>query len=619
MFMFVFYVLLLYICSIGASFYLKKDSKVFKLRSVIGFCTLLGASQIIYYPLQYFQVSSLVVNIVTLLFLFVTFILGILNIKKEDFSFLKSYEFWIFLIIVFVIIKIIPGQEAGDDHFYMGLFMDNADTDKINSIDPRTGFLGSINDYYLYQGYYLLMSFLYKIQKSIIGINVDNIFVVYRTTMSLLAVIFTSIIFTFIKDKFKTRNNNKVFYIVQALSIFLIAVLEWEHIYWGSFMLFQIFVPLIMILFDIYLKDKKYKYLLLIVNFGVLALASSSLFLFCILAFSYFTYELFYKRVKCEDYYLMLVPSFIYVAFLFNLLFILIIIAILWLVINKYKDTINDLVNNYLKYIVVLIPILFIVIGILLGYKFSLETYRVSKITVLYNIVISLYALYLVKKRNINPNIFVFLIVTIFFFNPLVHPFVSHFITSTHIYYRVFYITKSPFLVTIIFLSIYDICKKIKYSKYIKTCYAIGLVLLVIYYGYNFTKDTILLDNYDIKYNYILREDEYSRELGKELSKLKDDSNIFSVYYSPRMYNNKLKSAVIRYPNKEEYENYIMTRVLHTDDNITDMDLGSFRWYLENYHHDYYITFNTGKVEKYNIDRLNIVYKNKMFILMKYD
>ena len=107
----------------------------------------------------YLILTLLIIFHVLLLLLLMAFIYGLIKMKKEDFNFLKSYEFWIILLIVFVVIKIIPGVEAGDDSFYMSLFKDNANIDKINSINPRTGVVGSIDNVYLYQGFYLLMSF----------------------------------------------------------------------------------------------------------------------------------------------------------------------------------------------------------------------------------------------------------------------------------------------------------------------------------------------------------------------------------------------------------------------------------------------------------------------------
>lgn len=624
--MFIIYVLLLYIASIGCGSFIKKESKVYSLRSVIGFCTFLGVLQLFYYPLQYIKASSGAVNIITLILFLIAFIYGIFQLKKEDFKFLKSYEFWFLLLVVFIVIKIIPVNEAGDDSFYMSLFKDNSNIDSINTINPRTGLIGQIDSVYLYQGFYLLMSFLYRIQSLLFNGNIDNIFISYRATMSLFAVIMSSIIFIYIKENYKDKKNSKIFYLVQLLSFFLVAVLEWEHIYWGSFMIFQIFVPLIMILFDHYLTDKEnYKYILLIINLGCLSLASSMLFLFAIIAFGYFVYEVFVtKKVKTYDYLLMLVPSFIYIGFLMNKIIIFLPLLIMIFLFKKFSKQIDEITIKYLKYLIIVLPVIFIMLSIIihnkLNYPFSLELYRVSKITIVYNFVIVFYGIYLlVKKTKIDPNIFAFIIVVLYFFNPLVEPFVSHYLTSTHVYYRLFYITRNPFIVTIVFLNIYNTCKKHKLNKYASPLFIIGICLLIINYGRIFVTSTVLVDDYDISYNYILREDNYSRDLGKELSKLPDNSKIYSLYFAPRMYNDKLITKVVRYPNsKDEYWDSL-TRIFYREEESEEKTYHYLEDYLIEEKINYIIIFNNDKLHK--IDWFegyyDIIFKNDRFVLIQ--
>lgn len=621
MLMFIVYVLILYIASIGCGSYIKKESKLFPLRSVIGFCTYLGITQLVYYPMQYFKASSTVVNVATFLMLSFAFVYGLFKLKKEDFKFIKSYEFWIILVVVFIVIKIVPGFDAGDDIFYMSLFKDNSSLSSINSINPRTGIVEGVQNYYLFQGFYLLMSFLYMIQNTLFSGDINNIFISYRTTISLLMVIFSSSIFIYIKNEYKDKKNFKVFYLIQLLSFFLVAVLEWAHIYWGSFMLFQIFVPLAMILFDLYLKDKeKYKYILMIVNLGTLTLASSMLFLFGILAFSYFCYEVFItKKVKSKDYFVMLIPSLVYALFLFNKFIYTPILLILIFIFYKFNKQIDELVIKYFKYVVILMLILFIGIGYMREHKFTTEIYRITKVTILYNIAILLYGIYLLRKRvKINPNIFVFMIVVLIFFNPITQPFVTHYLTSRSVYYRLFYITRNPFIVTIVFLSIYDTCKKHKFGKYLKPLFICGICLLLANYGKNFLSSTVMLDNYNIKYDYILREDNYSKELGKVVATLPDNSKIYSIYFAPRMYNDNLITDVVRYPEKKSSQKRIIVKMLYTDEEITDEMYTKYIETIKERHYDYLITYNhDNRRVVYSNDLFDIIYENDMFVLIK--
>ena len=616
--MFVLYVLLIYIISIGSSIYIKEDSKLYSLRTVLGFVTFLAISQIFYYPLQYFNVSSALVNIITFFLIIPFFVLGIINLKKKDFKFLKTYEFWLFLILIFVVGKIIPGQEAGDDYFYMSLFKDNAVTNSINSIDPRTGLVGKIDSIYLYQGYYLFLSFLYRIQSIIFSNNISNIFISYRSTISLLSVIFTSQVFVYIKEIY-IKKTNKVFYLIQLLSIFLVASLECIHIYWGSFMIFQIFIPLIIIIFGLYLNDRRYKYTLFIINLGTLSLASSMLFLFAIISFSYFVYELLKKNVHLEDYFLILFPSFIYISFVFNCLYLILLTSILFIIIFKFKNAINLLANKYLKYILLVLPILFAILSITGNYVFKLETYRISKNTLVYNILITMYVIYrIIKDKKIDPQLFLFMIVTIYFFNPIVQPFVSHHFTSTYVYYRLFYITKNPLIVTIIFSSIYEFLSTIRLKKIAVFSYIVVVTLLIMLYGYNFLKGTVLQKNYFIKYDYILREDAYSKSLGKKMKELESGSKIFSIYFAPRIYNEELITTVARYP--DDYNKWykdIIVRTIYRE-KMNNREYAWFNAKIKEENYDYLITYNNKKqLENLRDYQYKIMYENKLFVLIK--
>lgn len=617
MFMFLLYVLVLYICSIGGSFYLKENKKLLSIKNIIGFCTYLGTLQIIYYPLQYFKVGSVYFHIVTGIITIIFFILGSIHIKKEDFSIFKKYEFWIILVLVFVIIKIIPGMEAGDDSFYMALFMDNADISKINSIDPRTGLLGNIDSVYLYQGYYNLMSFIYKMQSLIFKSNINNIFVSFRSTMSLLSVIFSAQVLVNLKEKYKNKDNRRIYPLIQILSILLIAVLEWCHIYWGSFMLFQIYIPAFMIIFSMYLEDNKYKYTLAIINLAAISLASSSLFLFAFITFGYFLYEAIKKQVKCEDYAIILAPSIIYVAFLFNKLWLIPIYGLLVIGLFLFEKQISKIINSKLIYAVFLLPIIFFILGKMGDYLWGIETYRVGKPTVLYSLALVCYTIYLkIKKEDISPILFVAAVISVFFFNPLVQPFVSHHFTSTYVYYRLFYIIKSPVVVTVFFLSIYDVLRKKK--KFYVPAYIGLLLILIANYGYHLCKDTILLDNYNIPYNYLLREDKYSHELGEELIKLPDNTKIFSVYFAPRIYNKELNTDVARYPYDSKWDRNVLVSGLYKDYDFPYDEYDHFNREVNNNNYQYLITYNDDSmIGDIDDEDYTIVYQNNMYVLIE--
>lgn len=618
MLMFLIYALVLYICSIGFSFFIKKDSKIYLVKNIIGFLLLLLILQIGYYPMQYFKVSSTITNTWTLVIILISFILGILNISKKDFSFFKSYEFWTITVLIFIVLKIVPGIDAGDDSFYMSLFMDNSNIKSINSINPRTGIIGKIDSVYLYQGFYLLMSFIYRVQNVLFSNSINNIFISYRSTISLLSCIYLAQIYIYLRNTYLVKGKKLIFYLVELLSLLLIGSLELTHIYWGSFFIFPICMSLFIIIFNLYIKDEKYKYMLFIINAACISLASSSLFLIPIITFGYFVYDLLNKNAKCLNYYIILIPSFIYISFLFNKLFLILIILCLLLLIIKFNKNIDKIINGKFKYLLTLIPITFIILGLLGDYSFFKDSYRVSKIMLLFNILILVYTLFLlIKKQKINPVLVVISVITVFFFNPLVEPIVAHKLTSTFVYYRLFYITKNPAVIVILFMFIYEYIEKVKYKKILRNCFIIVVCLLSTYYVYCLFRNTNMLNTYKTPYNYLVREDNYSYELGSEVSKLKKNSKIFSVYFAPRMYNKDLITDVARYP--DDYDLWykdIKVQVLYRFKKISNKEYAWFKDSVKKY--DYLITYNKNNIkDKLNKNDFNIVYENDMYVLIK--
>lgn len=589
MFMFIIYAFILFICSNGlGKLFIKSESKLFTLKSLLGFLILLAILQIGYYPIQYFNLSSKVHLIWTSIILIVTLILGIKNLKKEDFNFLKSYEFYVFIILIFVIIKILPATEAGDDAFYMPFIMDNAYLNEINTVNPRTGNISSIDNVYWYQGYYLLHSLFYRIQHIIFN-NSTDIIISFKTTMTLLSTIFISHIFIFMKKTLKPLINKYIYYIVATLSLLLVGVLELSHVYWGSFIIFPIFIPLYLILFNNYLqeKDKKIKYALLFANIGMISLASTSLFLNLIITFGFFLYEIWQKRCDTEDYYLILIPCMLYATLILNILWVFPILIILYFVLLKYKRVINKFVNKYLIYPLFSLPIVFTILSVILYNNFNWSLYRLGYPILIFNTIITGFIIFkTIKTKEINPLLFVFAVTFIYFFNPFVGPFVSHYITSTIVFYRVFYITKNPIIITTIFITIYNYFKDKKILKYMVIA---GISLLLINYGYNLLKGTILEKTYYQSYNYFLRETKDAKELGEYLNTF-DEGKILSIYFAPRIYNPKLETTVYRYPNDTEIRSdYWLNVLYYNNTEVTDF-LNS----MNLYEYDYIIIYTNS-------------------------
>ena len=605
MYMFILYVLLIYIISNGiGKKVLKKNSKLYGIRSLIGFVCFLGVLQLLYYPMQYFHVSGNYSFIITLIIFVVSLIYGIKNLKKEDFDFLKDYRFWLMLIFFFGIMKITPSIDATDDEFYFPFIIDNA-YNKINTISPESGSLGNIDPYHAYQGYYLFVSFIYRIQHSIFN-SITDIFISFRTTFTLLFTIYFSILLKFIKEKLDKKINKYIYFIIEALAVLLVGIAHLNHIYFGSFSLFGIYISVLMIIYDTYLKekDKNFMIMTLMTEFGIISLASSSLFLILILLSTLFSYEVILnKRVNITDYFLLAIPTFVYIGFIFNIIYILLLIPIFLLIIKKYEKTLNKYFSLYGKYIVYLVFCVFVIVSPFIGSIINLKLF--SKLILLFNTFMLLILAYciFIKKKKYDFIIFCYMITIILFYNPFTANFVSRFLTTEDVFYRISFITKSPLAIITILVYVLFVFKDKKIYKYGLSLFVIALAIM---YARNIYTLMMKNEDYKYKYNYILREIYENLDLGEKVSKL--SGNILSLDYSARIYNSDLKVNLYRFlgtnPSKE-----ILYEVLYHNEEINQEFLDESKKY------DYIISQN-----KYN-DSLqeyyDCIYSNKVYSLYK--
>lgn len=584
--MFIIYVLLLFIISNGiGKTVLRKLEKIKFLSVPIGFVIFMGVLQLGYYPMQFFQVSSKCIHIYTAILSLFFFAYGIIKTKKDDFYFLKRYEFYILIILIFGVIKILPATDAGDDSFYMPLIIQNAETEKINSINPRSGWSWNVDEFYKYQGYYLFESSLYKVQNFIFN-STDDIFITFRTTMSIFIIITFSIILYGIK-KINIIENKKIGFLITILSILVIGTLELSHLYWGSNLIYIVGLPCLLLLLSEYIQDPSSKtaFTISVLGFGLNAIASSSLFLQIFILICFFILGMKNKNIKIYDYLIMLLPNFIYLVFFVDKIWLFIPIILIYILLynKKISEIFNNLFNSNIMYIIIfLIPIVMLLLGIVFKLEFSWNIYRVGYGTLLANIMIILAIIYLyIQNKKMETPEFVFLIFFLLFFNPLVAPFVSEYLTSKIVYYRLFYITKSPFMIIAIFYHIY---LYIKDKKIIYTyLYIIAMCVLIMRYGYMLAKYTLLEPTYFSKYNYILREDKDSKELGEFLYKNSEKYNkniVTSMYFSPRQYSLNYYANTYRYPYESRYLNEdkdSFTIFLYNNENITKEDMYNFK------------------------------------------
>lgn len=597
---------------------LNVESSLYPLRAVIGFGALLAILQLGYYPLQLFRLSSVFVHLWTLIVILPSFIDGCIHVKKEDFFFLKHWEFYVLIILIFGVIKILPINEAGDDWFYMPFIMENANTSHINTIDPKTGWDWNVDGLYRYQGYYTFLSSIYRVQNTLFP-SIDAIFLSFRVTMSLLFTILATITLIGFKKILDIQKKNHVFTLIEVLAICLVGILEWSHIYWGSFVVFPVMIPVSILLLRDYVltHQKRDIYLIMLLNMGMLALVSSALFLSVFLMFSFFVYELYHRKVNCEDYFIMLLPVFVYFCFFIDLPWLIGLLVPLYIIFHKFGTKIDQAVVKYLANMIWVLPVIFFLVGILCHLNFKWNIYRLGYTILVFNLVMCILCGYLMyQKEKIDPILFIFLIYVIFFFNPLTGPFISHFLTTTTVYYRLFYITKNPVVIMMILYGVYQYCRERKLLKYL---FLAGVILLLGRYSIIIAKTTVLTPTYSTRYHYLLREDHDSRELGNYVQTIskQETTKILSIYFSPRQYSLNTKCKIYRYPNDPIHRDQLFHQVLYQPNDITQQQYIDFKNQMTRENYTHIIIFNNSLIADRISAFTEICYQNNTYLLLR--
>ena len=168
----------------------------------------------------------------------------------------------------------------------------------------------------------------------------------------------------------------------------------------------------------------------------------------------------------------------------------------------------------------------------------------------------------------------------IIYLNPFTYTFVSKFLTTSSVFYRVSFITKNPLIIICIFSFIYNNINKLYKVPFIAMC--LGLIFI---YANNLYKGMIKLDGYFSNYNYILRESYDNLELGKKVSSL--NGKIISVDFSPRTYNSSLNVKLYRFIGTSIYDDDFYDVLVGGNDIDAD-----FKTAIKKY--DYIISNNSG-------------------------
>ena len=181
----------------------------------IGFAALLFGLQLMYYPVQIFNLSSYWIHLTSLLVYCVLFIYSLFSIVKILKQVFQIDTIWIaiyFVLFLFVFYNMSISIPRADGQMYLNYISQNVDIEQLNMFNLWTGQTGNeFVSIYLFQGYYHFAAFVVKFIGFLaldlgIGSKVDTIVIILWVFTSLYAVISAMFIINTIRSfKYKHR------------------------------------------------------------------------------------------------------------------------------------------------------------------------------------------------------------------------------------------------------------------------------------------------------------------------------------------------------------------------------------------------------------------------------
>jgi hypothetical protein len=174
----------------------------------IGFAALLFTLQMLYYPIQLFNLSSFWIHSLSLLVYIILFFYSlfvIVKILKQVFQWDTIWIFIYFIFFLFVFYNMSISIPRADGQMYLNYIAQNVDIDNLNMFNLWTGQTGSeFVSIYLFQGYYHFAAFVVKSIEFLalnlsIGSKVDTIVIILWIFTSLYAIISSMFIINIIR------------------------------------------------------------------------------------------------------------------------------------------------------------------------------------------------------------------------------------------------------------------------------------------------------------------------------------------------------------------------------------------------------------------------------------
>jgi len=473
-------------CSAAYGQFIKEKFSLQNLNYTIplGFAGLLLTLQLFYYPVQYFNLNSRLLMFITIVILLVLFIYSLFIIKKIIKQHFRIQIIWViasFALFIFIFYQISIFMMYSDTQMYLNYIAQNVNNDRVNDFLLWNGLKGvEFIAIYLFQGYFHFIAALIQILnagKALFGLSpVDNI-VISTWSMGIIYSIISSLTILEFINYFKYKSR----YIKIILTLF--ALFYTNFMYWKISYSFygntwrSLFMATLMFILYKWINENRseYKYIGAIVFGASIAASSSSLFIgfAIILGFTYYLFKTKASNI-IADVSIVASPMVIYVlAILFkdhtNVAIVLSFITLIYYShffikqIEKYVLMLEGFIKNHANLIfIIILPLFAIVFSFI--YKYLNPNYpydffhyfqnhsdydMVKDYLFIHSDIFDIFlnilrwsAILLLtikhrKQNSINYLLSHFLLIGLFFLNPLTTVFISNAFAS-NVYYRAF-------------------------------------------------------------------------------------------------------------------------------------------------------------------------------------
>ena len=473
-----------------------------KYTAPLGFAAILFVLQLFYYPIQLFNLPSFYIHLITLIVFILLSIVSLFFLVKNITQYLKLDSIWLVLSVsLFFIVFYNSAIDItyADGQMYLNYISQNISIDQLNNFNLWTGLVGEeFVTVYLFQGYYhfagsfiLMVNSFHNIFR--IGAYIDNIVVLTWGLGTLYAIISGLLILdmaNYIKTKSPVIKHTLIFF-----SLFFTNFYYWKtaFAYYGNTWR-SLFMAMMIYYFYRMIKESNvnYKYLIAVVFGASLSASSSSLFIgfSILLGFAYYFYKS-NNQTAFEDTSIIGIPMVLYVLAvtykdhpsIFPILLVITLVyygSLSFKLASKYLLVFNTWISKHADMIFIgIIPIIAILYSLLDMFVFDPEyiwsmrhyfnnhaTYDMVKNYLFLHsgwvdntlnafrwLGVLLLVLY---NRNDKSNAYLvkhFLLLAVFFLNPLTTSFISKMFAS-NVYYRAFESFFNVFTEMVLFATI---------------------------------------------------------------------------------------------------------------------------------------------------------------------